>query len=85
MKQSYTEIRQMFVGTGFGNISLELAVGRARVIVKDHQGIKYTLNREDVRASEHLLIEACKKKHPDTFKAFCDKVENLDNEEAKAG
>ena len=80
MKMSYTDIRYMFVGTDYGNVSLELAVGRERVVVKDKQGIKLTLDRRDVRDSEANLIAACRDLDPERFKVFCDKMDRLDEE-----
>jgi len=80
MKMSYTDIRYNFIGTDYGNVSLELAVGRERVVVKDKQGIKVTLDRRDVSTSEHPLIVACKEHEEDRFLEFCDKLEKLDDE-----
>lgn len=78
MKMSYTEIRAAFIGTDYGDIFLELAVGRAKVIGKDKQGIKLTLIKEDVRESALPMLVACRESDPERFNDFCDKVENLE-------
>lgn len=82
MKMSYTDIRYTFTETDYGVLHLELAVGREKVIGKDKQGIKLSILRSEVRESSLPMIAACREAEPDRFNEFCDKLENLDNEEA---
>ena len=77
MKNSYKQARATFVDTPYGNLSIELAVGQARVIVKDAQGIKLSLPIAELRESEHELIKAARETKEDTFNKLCDTLEAI--------
>lgn len=75
-KQSYKSIRRTFVGTEYGNVSLELAVGQAKVIIIN-DNIKGTLLTGEVRDHDNVFIAACRKLDDKKFSAFCDELDAL--------
>ena len=76
--QSYKQIRAVFMSTSYGKITLELAVGQQRVLVKDSAGIKLTLNRGEVETHQHPLLIACRETEGNTFKKFIEGLGELD-------
>ncbi len=77
MKNSYKQLRATFVGTPFGNVSIELAVGQSRVLVKDAQGIKLTLPIAELRDTTNLLVQSVREVAADRFNELCDKLEAI--------
>jgi len=75
MKNRYMQERATFVGTPYGNLSIELAVGQTTVLVKDAQGIKLTLPTPELRESQHALVQAAREVDADRFNELCDKLE----------
>ena len=76
--QSYKEIRAVFMQTHFGKVTLELAVGQQRVVVKTPMGIQHTCNREELAKSDNPLLRSCKVTDPERFKEFIGKLGALD-------
>ena len=75
--QSYKQIRAVFMQTSYGKVTLELAVGQQRVLVKDSAGIKLTLNREEVKTRQHPLLDTCRDSDKERFNAFCTELSEL--------
>jgi hypothetical protein len=77
MKNRYMQERATFVGTPYGNLSIELAVGQTTVLVKDAQGIKLTLPIPELRESQHVLVQAVRELDANRFNELCDKLEAI--------
>ena len=77
MKNRYMQERATFVGTPYGKLSIELAVGQTTVLVKDAQGIKLTLPIPELRESQHALVQAARDTKGNTFTKLCDALEAI--------
>lgn len=77
-KQSYKQIKRVFPKTDYGKVTLELAVGQEKVLIKDRQGIKLTLDRRDMEDNQHELVQACRKAEPEKFNAFLNELLEID-------
>lgn len=73
-KQSYRDIRKMFVGTSHGNILLALTVGGRSVHIQAGHMIKGTVPIDQLESSSEPHLLACKEAHPEAFKAYVEEV-----------